>query len=90
MAQDFFNKGDLPKRIRGMVGTNQNRFNINIDELRQANDRLANFVVRNPVEAIKIFEDQLNTTVRGFQEDSGKQNNEKMAQAADTYFPQKV
>jgi len=43
-----------------------------------------------PIEAIKIFEDQLNQTVRGMQEDSGKQNQEKVAaQSADIHFPKK-
>jgi hypothetical protein len=37
-----------------------------------------------------MFEDQLNNTIRGLQEDGGKMNNEKMANAADAYFPKKV
>jgi DNA replication licensing factor MCM3 len=65
----------------------QNRFDVNIDELRQFNPKLATFVLRQPIEAIKIFEDSLNATVRGLKENDGKLNNEKTAQAADAFFP---
>jgi hypothetical protein len=36
-----------------------------MDELRQFNPRLAQFVLRKPLEAIKMFQDQLNQTVKG-------------------------
>jgi len=48
------------------------RLNIDIDEVRKFNPRLSNYIKANPIEAIKIFEDQLNQTVRGMQEDNGK------------------
>ena len=89
IAQEFLNNSEINKRIRGIIGRN-NRFNINIDELRQFNPLLANHVIKNPIEAIKIFEDQLNNTIRGLQEDGGKMGSEKMANAADAYFPKKV
>jgi hypothetical protein len=56
-----------------------------MDELRQHNPRLAQFVLRDPLFAIKMFQDQLNQTIKGMQEDAtnGKVNNEKMAQAVD-------
>lgn len=41
------------------------RFNVNIDDLRQFNPNLSNFVLKKPVEAVKMFEDLLNATVRG-------------------------
>ena len=72
-----------------MIGK-QNRFDVNIDELRQFNPKLANYVLKQPIEAIKMFEDSLNSTVRGLKENDGKLNNEKMAQAADSFFPQKI
>ena len=61
-----------------MIGK-QNRFDVNIDELRQFNPKLANYVLKQPIEAIKMFEDSLNSTVRGLKENDGKLNNEKMA-----------
>jgi len=36
------------------------RYNVNIDELREFNPKLANYVLKNPIEAIKMFEDALN------------------------------
>ena len=63
-----------------------------MDELRQFNPRLASFVIRDPLFAIKMFQDQLNQTIKGMEEDStnGKANNEKMAQATDNQFPKKT
>lgn len=59
--------------------------------MRQFNGRLSQYIAKNPIESIKIFEDQLNQTVRGMQEDSGKQNQEKVAaQSSDIHFPKKI
>ena len=56
-----------------MVGGKGARFNVNIDELRQFNPRLANFVVKSPIDAIKMFENQLNGTIKGMNDvDGGK------------------
>jgi len=69
-----------------------NRLNINMDELRTFNPRLAQFVLRKPLEAIKMFQDQLNQTVKGMQDDAthgkGGMNSEKTAQA--DQFPKKT
>jgi DNA replication licensing factor MCM3 len=59
MVQDFLNNQETNKRIRGIIGR-QNRFNVNMDELRQYNPRLANFVLKDPISGIKMFQDQLN------------------------------
>jgi DNA replicative helicase MCM subunit Mcm2 (Cdc46/Mcm family) len=59
MIQDFLNHQDSQKKIRGIMGK-QNRFTVNMDELRQFNPRLANFVLRDPLTGIKMFQDQLN------------------------------
>jgi DNA replicative helicase MCM subunit Mcm2 (Cdc46/Mcm family) len=71
-----------------------NRLTVNMDELRQFNPRLAQFVLRDPLNAIKTFQDQLNQTIKGMQDDatSGKAaggNPEKLASQADT-FPKKT
>jgi DNA replication licensing factor MCM3 len=78
MVQDFLNHQESQKKIRGMLGRS-NRLNVNMDELRQFNPRLAQFVLRKPLEGIKMFQDQLNQTVKGMQDDAtnGKGGNEK-------------
>ncbi len=73
--------------MKGIIGKS-NRFSVNIDELRTFNPRLANFVVKNPIEAIKMFQDQLNAKIRGLHEEGGKAGNEKQALMADN-FPRK-
>ena len=83
MVQDYLNHQESQKKIRGILGRS-NRLNVNMDELRQFNPRLAQFVLRKPLEAIKMFQDQLNQTVKGMQDDAtyGKgMNSEKTAQA---------
>jgi len=52
--------------------------------------RLATFVMKDPLSAIKMFQDQLNSTIKGMQEDGGKVNSEKMQVASDSNFPKKV
>lgn len=67
------------------------RFSVNIDEVREFNRGLSAYIAKNPIEAIKMFEDQLNQTVKGLQEDGGKGNQEKLAvQSSDIHFPKKV
>lgn len=61
-----------------MIGRS-NRLNVDIDEVRKFNPSLANYIKNHPIEGIKIFEDLLNQSVRGMQEDHGKGNSEKMA-----------
>ena len=90
MVQDYLNNQQVTKDIRNIVHTKGKRFNINLDNLRQFNPRLATFVIKHPIDAIKMFEDQLNTTVRGMSEDGGKQMNEKMQANTDTNFPTKI
>lgn len=61
----------MSKKIRAMIGRGT-RYTVNIDDLRQFNPKLSTFVLRHPIDGIKMFEDQLNTTIRGMQEDGGK------------------
>lgn len=52
------NQNEINKRVRNLVnqGNSKNvRFNINMDELRQFNPRLAGYVVSDPLSAIKMF-----------------------------------
>ena len=70
-ANDFMSLPENRGRVKDMIGRGQ-RFSVNIDEVRQFNPRLSQYIIKKPIEAIKIFEDGLNQTVRGMQEDSGK------------------
>ena len=65
MVQDYLNHQSTTKDIKNMMTTKGKRLTINIDNLRQFNPRLATFVIKHPIDAIKMFEDQLNTTIRG-------------------------
>jgi DNA replicative helicase MCM subunit Mcm2 (Cdc46/Mcm family) len=56
MVQDFLNNQENNKRIKNIIGR-QNRLNVNMDELRQYNPRLANYVLKDPLSAIKMFQD---------------------------------
>ena len=46
---------------------------MNIDELRQFNPKLASYILRHPLEAIKMFEDQLNASVKSLSDDQSQQ-----------------
>ncbi len=74
------NNDEIVKKIKAIIGRGS-RFNVNIDELRIFNPKLANFVVKHPIEAIKMFEDHLNGQIRTLQEDgnNGKMSGEKQA-----------
>ena len=73
-----------------MVGRGQ-RFNVNIDEIRQFNPKLSQYIAKHPIDAIKMFEDELNAQMRDMTENSGKQNSEKLAvQSNDIAFPKKT
>jgi DNA replication licensing factor MCM3 len=63
-AQEFLGQSENKKRIRQMIGRGQ-RLNVNIDEIRQFNPKLSQYIAKKPIEAIKMFEDELNLTVRG-------------------------
>jgi DNA replication licensing factor MCM3 len=51
---------------------------------------LSNYILKNPIEAIKMFEDSLNQTMKNFQEQNTGGNPEKLAQNQDNVFPKKV
>ena len=60
---EFMNSSEMKKRVRSLVG-NGNRLNVNIDEIRSLNPGLARYIIKNPIEAIRMFEDNLNQSVR--------------------------
>jgi DNA replicative helicase MCM subunit Mcm2 (Cdc46/Mcm family) len=62
------NNDEIVKKIKAVMGRGK-RFTVNSDDLRSFDPKLANFVVRKPLEAIAIFEDLLNNMIRGFDDD---------------------
>ena len=88
MAKEFMDVPEIKDRIRKMARSGK-RLSIKIDEVRNFNSRLSKYIVKNPIEAIKFFEDELNNTVKGMQEDSAKQNSEKV-RTDNANFPKKV
>lgn len=87
MVQQFLKKTENQKRIKEMIGNRQKRLSISIDEVRQFKPDLASFIVRSPIEAIKMFEDLLNLEVQDAQGNAGQQSEK---QQTDNKFPTKV
>ena len=58
-ANEFMSLAENRDRIKDIIGRGQ-RFNVNIDEVRQYNQGLSRYITSRPIEAIKMFEDQLN------------------------------
>lgn len=90
-AAEFMGKDAQKQAIRQMMGKQNTRFDINLDNLRQFNQDLARYVTKNPIEAINIFESQLDRIVQDHS-DNQKGDNEKqaLANANDKAFPTKV
>jgi DNA replicative helicase MCM subunit Mcm2 (Cdc46/Mcm family) len=72
VVQQFLKKTENQKRIKEMIGNRQKRLGISIDEVRQFQPDLASFIVRSPIEAIKMFEDLLNLEVQDAQGNAGQ------------------
>lgn len=70
---------DVKQDISRMVGTQNNRLGVNLDKLRQFSGDLANFVLQRPLDALNMFENQLDNAVKDLQDNSGKTGNEKTA-----------
>jgi DNA replicative helicase MCM subunit Mcm2 (Cdc46/Mcm family) len=54
----------MKKRIKN-VASEGKRLDINIDEVRQFDPKLAAFIIRSPIEAISIFEELTNNIIEG-------------------------
>jgi DNA replicative helicase MCM subunit Mcm2 (Cdc46/Mcm family) len=82
---------DVKQDITRMVGSQNNRMGVNLDKLRQFDSELANFVLQRPLDALNMFENQLDNAVKDLKDDSLKGGNEKTAaQTNDKAFPTKV
>ena len=89
-ALEFLDQSENKKRIRDIIGRGQ-RLNVKIDEVRTFDPKLSQYITKNPIEGISMFEKELNNIVKGMQEDHGKGHSEKSAvQSSDINFPKKV
>ena len=86
-VQEFMNSAEVKKRIRSLVGRGT-RLNLDIDEIRGINSRLARYIIKNPIEAIRMFEDNLNQSVRGLEQED--KTEKTAAQSSDINFPKKT
>lgn len=85
-VQEFMNSSEMKKRVRSLVG-HGNRLNVNIDEIRSLNPGLARYIIKNPIEAIRMFEDNLNQGVRSLENE--EKSEKQAAQTSDLNFPKK-
>ena len=58
-ATEFLNIQQNQNRIKNLIGRG-NRLTVDIDEVRNFNSTLSDYIKQNPLQAIKMFEDQLN------------------------------
>lgn len=65
-VNEFMNNPEIRKRIKQLQGRGT-RLNLDIDEIRSFNQRLSRFIVKSPIEAIRMFEDELNQAIRGLE-----------------------
>ena len=89
---EYMSKPQFRKEIKSMLGKQNQRLNVSIDDLRQKDPELARFVTKNPIDAVSMFEGELDRSIKEMLDDSGKgANNEKQAAATnDRAFPTKT
>jgi DNA replicative helicase MCM subunit Mcm2 (Cdc46/Mcm family) len=62
-AAEYMSKREQQKRIQNLIGKQGSRLEVNLDDLRQFSPDLAKYVTKNPIEAINMFESQLERSV---------------------------
>lgn len=78
MAQDYMNNPNQVNRLKAMVNQDkERRLSVNIDHLRSDYPLLAKFIIRDPIQALKIFQDQLNLTFKQIRSEKDQANLEK-------------
>ena len=92
MVHDFMNQADVAQRTRQLVSASAlkgTRLSVNVDDVRRFDPRLASFVVRDPLAALKMFQDHLNATAKSLHEEARGKAGEKAALQQDN-FPKKA
>jgi DNA replicative helicase MCM subunit Mcm2 (Cdc46/Mcm family) len=62
-AAEFMSKDAQKNSIQSLIRKQNTRFDVNLDDLRQFSPDLAKYVAKNPIEAINMFESQLDRIV---------------------------
>ena len=68
-------KPSFRKEIKSMLGKQNQRLNVSIDDLRRTDPELAKYVTKNPVDAVSMFEGELDRSIKEMLDDSGKGGN---------------
>jgi DNA replication licensing factor MCM3 len=91
-VEKFMAQRDLHKRTEKLIGAKGNRLGISLDELLQFDQELSDFVRRHPIEAINMFENQLDGMIKDMKDDGNKggQSEKQSANQGDRAFPTKV
>lgn len=66
-VREFMDTTEVKKRMKGLTGGRGTRLNVDVDEVRQFNPRLSQYIIRSPIEAINMFENNLNNYIRGLE-----------------------
>jgi len=75
-----------------MLGKQGQRLAVPIDDLRRTDPELAKYVTKNPIDAVSMFESELDRTIKEMLDDSGKGGNaeKQAANTNDKAFPTKT
>ena len=89
---EYMSRAEFRKQIRSLLKhPSQQRLSVSIDDLRGFDPNMANYVMRNPIDAVSMFEGELDRTIKEMQDDSAKGASEKQAAATnDKAFPTKT
>ena len=61
-VEKYLTANENLKKIKDMIGKST-RLTVDMDHIRKFDANLANFILKNPLQAVKLFEDQLNAQV---------------------------
>lgn len=91
MAQDFMNQAEMMQKMRHMTTSSQKtpRLNVSVDEVRRFNPRLSDFIVKDPLGALKMFQDHLNQAMKSMRDDSKTASSGEKVAAQQDNFPKK-
>ena len=62
---EYMSRAEFRKQIRSLLKhPSQQRLNVSIDDLRGFDPNMANYVMRNPIDAVSMFEGELDRTIK--------------------------
>ena len=72
---EYMSKPSLRKEIKSMLAKQNQRLSVSIDDLRRADADLAKYVTKHPIDAVSMFEGELDRAIKEMTDDSGKGGN---------------